>query len=120
VVVGSYYGDRFKVNPQLLRGILLVDFGLDTLPVRSDRTVDCSRLGADCELVTLVAIIFRVLHEVTAMGSLTVLGADIGQTHSGSLESKSTIAAWKLAPRRKSVKKVAIVTVTPYPRPFWT
>jgi hypothetical protein len=120
VVVGSYYGGHFEVNEQLLRGSLLVDFGLDTLPVRSDRTVDCSRPGADCELVTLVAIIFRVLHKVTVTGSLTVPGTDIGQTHSGSLEGKSTITVWKLAPRRKSVKQVAIVTIPPYPRPFWT
>jgi hypothetical protein len=118
MVVRSYYGGHFEVNSQLLRGSLLVDFGLDTLPVRSDRTIDCSRLGADCELVTLVAIIFRVLHEVTVMGSLTIPGTDIGQTHSGSLEGKSTITAWKLAPRRKSIKKVAIVTVPPYPHPF--
>jgi hypothetical protein len=120
VVVGSYYGDHFEVNPQLLRGILLVDFGLDTLPIRSDWTVDCSCPGADYKLLTLVAIIFRVLHKVTVMGSLTVLGADIGQTHSGSLEGKSTIIAWKLAPRRKSVKQVTIVTVPPYLHPFWT
>jgi hypothetical protein len=120
VVVRSYYGGRFKVNPQLLRGSLLVDFGLDTLPVRSDRTINCSRPGADCELVTLVAIIFRVLHKVTVMGSLTVPGVEIGQTHLGSLEGKSTITAWKLAPRRKSVKQVAIVLVPPYPRPFLT
>jgi hypothetical protein len=76
-----------------------VDFRLDTLPVRSDRTVNFTRPGADCELVTLVAIIFRVLHKVTMKGSLTVPGADIGQTHSGSLEGKSTITTWKLAPR---------------------
>jgi hypothetical protein len=119
-VVRSYYGGHFKVNPQLLHGSLLVDFGLDTLPVHSDRTVDYSRPGADCELVTLVAIIFRVLHKVTVTGSLTVPGADIGQTHSGSLEGKSKITAWKLAPKHKSVKQVAIVTVPPYPRPFWT
>ena len=93
VVVILYYGDLFKVNPQLLRGSLLVDFRLDTLPVCSDRTVDCSCPGADCELVTLVAIIFRVLHKVTVKGSLTVPGEDIGQTHSGSLEGKSTITA---------------------------
>ena len=119
-MVGSYYGDHFEVNPQLLRGSFLVGFGLDTLPVRSDRTVDCSHPGADCELVTLVAIIFRFLHKVTVMGSLTVPGADIRQTHSGSLEGKSTITAWKLAPRRKSVKQVTIVTVPPYPHPLWT
>jgi hypothetical protein len=104
VVVRSYYGDHFEVNPQLLHGSLLVDFGLDTLPVRSDRTVNCSRPGDECELVTLVAIIFRVLHKVTVTGSLTVPGADIGKTHSGSLEGKSIITAWKLAPRRKSIK----------------
>jgi hypothetical protein len=120
VVVRSYYGGRFKVNPKLLRGSLLVDFGLDTLPIRSDRTVDCSRPGADCELVTLVAIIFRVLQKVTVKGSLTVPGADIGQTHSGSLEGKSTITAWKLSPRCKSVKQVTIATVPPYPHPFLT
>ena len=91
MVVRSYYGGHFKVNPKLLRGSLLADFGLDTLPVRSDQTIDCSRLGADYELVTLVAIIFRVLHKVTVKGSLTVPRADIGQTHSGSLEGKSTI-----------------------------
>jgi hypothetical protein len=120
VVVRSYYGDRLKVNQQLLRGILLADFGLDTLPVRSDQTVDCSRPGVDCELVTLVAIIFRVLPKVMVTRSLTVPGEDIGQTHSGSLEGKSTITAWNLAPRLKSVKQVTIVTVPPYPRPFWT
>ena len=120
MVVGSYYGGHFEVNPQLLHGSLLFDFGLDTLPVRLDWTVDCSRLGADCELVTLVAIIFRVLHKVTVTGSLTIPGADIGQTHSGSLEGKSTITTWKLAPRRKSVKQVSIVVVPPYSRPFWT
>jgi hypothetical protein len=74
VVVRSYYGDHFEVNPQLLCGSLLVGFGLDTLPVRSDRTVDCSRPWADCELVTLVTIIFRVLHKVMVIGSLTVPG----------------------------------------------
>jgi hypothetical protein len=120
VVVRSYYGDHFEVNTQLLRGILLVDFGLDTLPICLDWTVDCSRPGDDYELVTLVAIIFRVLHKVTVTGSLTVPGEDIGQTHSGSLEGKSTIIAWKLAPRCKSVKQAAILTVPPYPHPLWT
>ena len=113
MVVRSYYGDHFEVNPQLLRGILLVVFGLDTLPVHSDRTVGCTRPGAHCELVTLVAIIFRVLHKVMVTGSLTVPGADIGQNHSGSLEGKSTITAWKLAPRRKSIKHVANITDPP-------
>jgi hypothetical protein len=81
-----------------------VDFGLDTLPIRSDWIVDCTYPGADCEFVTLVAIIFRVLHKVRVKGSLTVLGVDIGQTHSGSLEGKSTITTWKIAPRKKSIK----------------
>jgi hypothetical protein len=119
VVVRSYYGGHFKVNPQLLHGSLLVDFGFDTLPVRSDRTVECSRPGADYELVTLVVIIFRVLRKVMVTGSLTIPRAYIGQTHSSSLEGKSTITAWKLAPRRKSIKQVAIVTIPPYPHPFW-
>jgi hypothetical protein len=113
VVVRSYYGDRLKVNTQLLCGILLVDFRLDTLPVRSNQTVDCSCPGADCELVTLVAIIFRVSHKVTVKGSIIVPGTDVGQTHSGSLEGKSTITAWKLAPRHKSVKQVANITDPP-------
>jgi hypothetical protein len=90
-----------------------VDFGLDTLPLRSDWTVDCTHPGADYELVTLVATIFRVLHKVTVKGSLTVPGTDVGQTHSGSLEGKSTITAWKLAPRCKSVKQVSNVTDPP-------
>jgi hypothetical protein len=80
------------------------DFGLVILPIRFDWTVECTRPGADYELVTLVATIFRVSHKVTVKGSLTVLGTDVGQTHSGSLEGKSTITAWNLAPRRKSIK----------------
>jgi hypothetical protein len=67
-------------------------------PYVSDRTVDCTRPGTHCELVSLVSIIFRYLHKVTVKGSLTVPGTNIGQTHSGSLEGKSTITAWKLAP----------------------
>jgi hypothetical protein len=39
----------------------LEEFGLDILPILSDPTVDCTRLEADCELVTLVSIIFRAL-----------------------------------------------------------
>ena len=113
MVIRLYYGDHFQVNPQLLCGSLLVDFGLDNLPIRSDQTVDFSRPGADYELVTLVAIIFRFLHKVTVMGSLTVPGANIVQTHLGSLEGKSTITTWKLAPRHKFVKQVAIITVPP-------
>jgi hypothetical protein len=86
------------------------DFELVILPIRSNWTVDCTRPGADYDLVTLVATIFRVSHKVTVKGSLTIPGKNVGQTHSGSLEGKSTITAWKLAPRRKSVKKVANVT----------
>jgi hypothetical protein len=89
------------------------DFGLVILPIRSDWTVECTRPGANYELVTLVSIIFKVLHNVTVNGSLTVPGTDVGQTHSGSLEGKSTITAWNLAPRRKSVKQVANVTDPP-------
>ena len=62
----------------------------------------------------------KYLHKVTVKISLTVPGKDIGQTHSGSLEGKSTITAWKLAPRWKYVKQVTIVTVPPYPCPFLT
>jgi hypothetical protein len=113
VVVGSYIGGHLKVYPRLCVGASRVDFRLVILPIRSDRTIDCTHPGADCELVTLVAIIFRVSHKVTVKGSLTVPGTDIGQTHSGSLEGKSTINAWKLAPRSKSVKQVANVTDPP-------
>jgi hypothetical protein len=94
-------------------GAFRVDFGLVILPIHSGWTVDCTRPGADYELVTLVATVFRVSHKVTVKGSLTVPGIDVGQTHSGSLEGKSTITAWKLAPRRKSVKQVANVTDPP-------
>jgi hypothetical protein len=104
VVVGSYIGGHLRVYPRLCVGASRVDFGLVILPIHSDRTVDCTRPGDDCELVTLVAIIFRVSHKVIVKGSLTIPGTNIGQTHSGSLEGKSTITAWKLAPRRKSVK----------------
>jgi hypothetical protein len=46
-------------------------------------------------------------------GSLIVPGTDVGQTHSGSLEGKSKITAWKLAPRCKSIKQVTNVTDPP-------
>jgi hypothetical protein len=94
-------------------GAFQVDFGLVILPICSDWTVECTRLGADYELVTLVATIFRVSHKVTVKGSLTVPGTGVGQTHSGSLEGKSTITAWKLAPRHKSIKQVTNVTNPP-------
>jgi hypothetical protein len=94
-------------------GASRVDFELVILPICLDQTVDCTRPGADCELVTLVAIIFRVSHKVTVKGSLTVPGTDVGQTHSGSLEGKSTITVWKLAPRHKSIKQVTNVTDPP-------
>jgi hypothetical protein len=80
-------------------GASRVDFGLVILPIRSDRTVDSTHLGTNYKLVSLAAIIFRYLHKVTMKGSLTIPGTDISQTHSGSLESKSTITGWKLAPR---------------------
>jgi hypothetical protein len=80
-------------------GASRVDFELVILPIRSDRTVNCTLPGDNYELVSLVSIIFRYLHEVMVKGSLTVPGTNIGQTHSGSLEGKSTITTWKLAPR---------------------
>jgi hypothetical protein len=104
VVVELYIWGHWKVYPRLCVGAFQVDFGLVILPIRSDWTVDCTRPGADYELVTLVATIFRVSHKVTVKGSLTLPGTDVGQTHSGSLEGKSTINVWKLAPRRNSVK----------------
>jgi hypothetical protein len=90
-----------------------VDFRLVILPIHFEWTVNCTHPGADYELVTLVATIFRVSHKVTVKGSLTVHGTDVGQTHSGSLEGKSTITAWKLAPSHKSIKQVANVTNPP-------
>jgi hypothetical protein len=68
-------------------------------PYVLDQTVECTCPGTHCDLVSLVAIIFRYLHKVTVKGSLIVPGTDIGQTHSSSLEGKSTITVWKLAPR---------------------
>jgi hypothetical protein len=99
VVVRSYIRGHFKVYPRLCVGAPCVDFRLVILPIRLDWIVDCTRPGADCDLVSLVSIILRYLHKVTMKGSLTIPGTDIGQTHSGSLEGKSTITAWKLAPR---------------------
>jgi hypothetical protein len=107
VVVGSYIGGHLRVYPRLCVGASRVDFRLVILPIHSDRTIDCTCLGDDCELVSLVAIIFTVSHKVMVRGSLTIPGIDVGQTHSGSLEGKSTITAWKLAPRHKSIKQVA-------------
>jgi hypothetical protein len=65
VVVGSYIGGHLRVYPQLCVGESRVDFRLVIIPIRLNRTIDCTRLGADRELVTLVAIIFRVSHKVT-------------------------------------------------------
>jgi hypothetical protein len=108
------------VLPVHLSSVLSKDFRLVILLIHSDRTVDYTHPGDDCKLVSLVAIIFRYLHKVMVKGSLTVPGTDVGQTHSGSLEGKSTITVWKLAPRHKFVKQVAIITVPPYPSPFLT
>jgi hypothetical protein len=85
-------------------GAFQVDYRLVILAIRSGWTVDCTCPGADYKLVTLVAIIFRALHKLIVKGSLTIPREDIGQTHSGSLEGKSTITAWKLAPRHRSIK----------------
>ena len=54
-----------------------IDFRLVILPIRSDWTVNSTRPGADYELVTLVAIIFRVPHKATMKGSLTVPGVNV-------------------------------------------
>jgi hypothetical protein len=102
-----------RVYPHLCVGASRVDFGLGILPMCSNWTTDCTHPGDNYELVTLVAIIFRVLHEVTVKGSLTVHGTDVGQIHSGSLESKSKFIAWNLAPRGKSFKQVTNVTDPP-------
>jgi hypothetical protein len=104
VVARSYIGGHLKVYPRLCVGASRVDFRLVILPIRFGWTVDYTHPGYECELVTLVAIIFRVSHEVIVKGSLTVPGTDIDQTHSGSLEGKSTITVWKLAPRHKSIQ----------------
>jgi hypothetical protein len=96
-----------------LSSVLLKDFRLVILPIRSDWTIDYTRPGADYELVTLVAIIFKFLHKVMIKRSLTVPGTDVGQTHSGSLEGKSTITVWNLASRCKFVKQFTNVTGPP-------
>jgi hypothetical protein len=113
VVARSYIGGHLRVYPRLCVGTSRFDFELVILPIRSDQTVNCTLQGADCELVTLVSIIFKVTHKVMVKGSLTVPRKNVGQTHSGSLEGKSTINAWKLAPRRKSIKQVTNVTDPP-------
>jgi hypothetical protein len=94
-------------------GATQVDFRLVILPIRLNWTVDCTHPGDDYELVTLLAIIFRVSHKVMVKGSLIVLGTDIFQTPSGSLEGKSTITAWRITPRHNSVKQVTNVTDPP-------
>jgi hypothetical protein len=78
VVVGLYIGGHLRVYPRLCVDTYQVDFGLVILPIRSNWTIDCTHPGVDCELVTLVAIIFRVSHKVTVKGSLTVPGIDVG------------------------------------------
>jgi hypothetical protein len=113
VVVRSYIMGHWKVYPRLCVGAFQVDFGLVILPIRFDWTVYCTGPGADYELVTLVAKIFRVSHKVKVKGSLIVPGTDVGQTHSGSLEGKSTIIVWKLARRHKSVKQVTNIIDPP-------
>ena len=77
-MVGSYIGGHLRVYPRLCVRASRVDFGLVILPICSDRFVDCTHPGDDCELETLVAIIFRVLHKMTVKGSLIVPGTDIG------------------------------------------
>ena len=67
-------------------GASRVDFGLVILPIRSDQTIDYTYPGDYYELVSLVTVILRYLHEVTMKGSLTIPGTNIGQTHLGSLE----------------------------------
>jgi hypothetical protein len=99
VVVESYIGGHLRVYPQLCVGASRVDFGLVIMPIPLDQTIDCTHSGDDYKLVSLVSIIFRYLHKVMVKGSLTVPGTDIGQTHSGSMEGKYTIIAWKLEPR---------------------
>ena len=97
-----------------LSSVLLKDFRLVILPIRSDWTVDCTRPGADCKLVSLVSIIFKVFYTRWWWREVfTVPGTNGGQTHLGSLEGKSTITVWKLAPRRKFIKQAANITIPP-------
>jgi hypothetical protein len=48
------------VLPVHLSSVLSKDFIFVILPIRSDWTIDFTRPGVDCELVSLVSIIFRV------------------------------------------------------------
>jgi hypothetical protein len=101
------------VLPVHFSSVLSKDFGLVILPIHLDWTVECTFPGDNYAFLTLVAIIFRVLHEVTVKGSLTVPRTDVGQTHSGSLEGKSKFTMWMLAPRCKFVKQVTNITDPP-------
>jgi hypothetical protein len=61
--------------PVHLSSILLNNFGIDIFPINSELNVDCTLLEVDCELVTLVAIIFRVYTQGEGEGeSLLYLG----------------------------------------------
>jgi hypothetical protein len=98
-VVGSYIGDHLRVYPGLCVGASRFIFRLVILPICSYWIFDCTYPVDDCKLVYLVSIIYRYLHKLMVKGSLTIPRIDIGQTHLGSLEGKSIIIAWKLAPR---------------------
>jgi hypothetical protein len=71
------------VNPESVQGplnllpVLLKNFRIDILPILSDPTVDCTRPKADCELVTLVAIILRVYTRFDGEGESSLY---LGQT----------------------------------------
>jgi hypothetical protein len=65
-----------------------MDFGLDILPIRLDLTVDYIHPEAGCELVSLVATIFRVLTQGVSEGKSSLY---LGQTL-----VKLTRAPWRV------------------------
>jgi hypothetical protein len=74
-----------------LSSVLSKDFRLVIMPIRLDWTVDCTLLGADCEFVSLVAIIFRVFTQ----------GDDEGKSslYLEKMVVKLTQAPWRVNPQ---------------------
>jgi hypothetical protein len=77
-------------------------------------TVDCTHPGADCELVTLVAIIFRVFTQGDCEGKSSLyLESTLVKLTRAPWRVNPHDYVWKLAPRCKSIKQVTNVTDPP-------
>jgi hypothetical protein len=81
----------YGVLPVHLSSVLLKDFRLVILPIRSDWTVDYTCPRVECELVSLVAIIFRVFTQGDGEGKYSLY---LEQT-----VVKLTRAPWSVNPR---------------------